>query len=195
MSDHWTRIAAERIEAGEDELECLADYGYVSDERYTLCDCCGSLCEATDDQDAEGNNLGHVQCAQCSRIAELETKLGALQKTASQQDDLLNSYADRLEAKQSECDNLVLAAENAIAEREAASLRLETCVSALNTGIEIVAPLTGTAASELLDGWCDDAEAAIRGPLVPKRSRRRWFRDSEGHALDAHYLDRQRTKS
>lgn len=29
MTKHWTHIAADRIDAGEDEIECLADYGYV----------------------------------------------------------------------------------------------------------------------------------------------------------------------
>jgi hypothetical protein len=42
---------------------------------YALCDCCGSYANDTTDADGEGHPLGHVQCGNCSRIAELETEL------------------------------------------------------------------------------------------------------------------------
>jgi hypothetical protein len=45
---------------------------------YALCDCCGSYATSTSSDDARGNPLGHRQCAQCSRIAELETELADL---------------------------------------------------------------------------------------------------------------------
>ena len=54
----------------------------LNEDDYTLCDCCGSYAQSTADDDGEGNPLGHVQCEQCSRIAELESKLEAEAKRA-----------------------------------------------------------------------------------------------------------------
>jgi hypothetical protein len=54
-------------------------------------------------------------------------------------------------------------------ERGVAEDRANELAEILRKGLALIQPMTGTANSLDLDGWCDDAEAAIRGPLVPKR--------------------------
>lgn len=47
-------------------------------EDYELCDTCGNLSTETTDEDGDGHLLGHVQCAQCCRMAQKEHDYGVL---------------------------------------------------------------------------------------------------------------------
>lgn len=99
----YCRIA--ELEAERDGLQSELDR--ISDD-FDLCDCCGCLSESTDDTDAEGNSLGHVQCSGCSRIAELSDDRDALKR------ELDSEQVAHLMTR----DNFTTFADSMIAERD-----------------------------------------------------------------------------
>lgn len=82
----WHDYRAEAVVVVERISDALHD-----DDDYTLCDCCGSYAESTADDDGEGNPLGHVQCAQCSRIAELEAAQQQARRDVHQASEALDA--------------------------------------------------------------------------------------------------------
>jgi hypothetical protein len=57
------------------KLNSLEERAEAMTDEHELCDTCGSLAIDTTDVDGDGHPLGHVQCGQCSQIADLEHRL------------------------------------------------------------------------------------------------------------------------
>lgn len=87
----WYTLAGQLYDA-ESKLEHSID----ADE-FSLCDCCGSYATSTTDEDGAGNPLGHVQCAQCSRIAELEADRDQWKGRADQLSEERDTLSDGLD--------------------------------------------------------------------------------------------------
>jgi hypothetical protein len=78
------------------------------------CDCCGNYSASTADTGTDGEPLGHVQCANCTKIATLEESLqNECDKTARdwvQRDEALRrigSLEAKLEQSEHNCDMLL----------------------------------------------------------------------------------------
>jgi len=88
-------VAAERDAARAERIEM--EQAIAEREDYELCDTCGNLSTETTDTDDDGSPLGHVQCAQCSRMASLEHDLSVARQSLYEVVEQRNNAMSRLE--------------------------------------------------------------------------------------------------
>lgn len=98
--------AAAEIDRLTSKLDSLEEWAGALTDEHELCDTCGSLAIDTTDADGDGNPLGHVQCGQCSQIADLEDRLRSaesrLNHTAVER-DLARKERDSLSSQLEQC--------------------------------------------------------------------------------------------
>jgi hypothetical protein len=123
--DFDNKALQSRLDAAIKERDALSG-ALSSYDDMQPCDCCGNYSASTADTDDEGNPLGHVQCAQCSRIAELESRLDAAEKLT---EAVRQAWRDDREETKAERNA-------ALKQRDELLLRLSSCRTLVNEQAE-----------------------------------------------------------